>query len=158
VSVAQPLSALPVTSEADKHRWTAALVAFDFCDPSLLATMIENQPIPIEIRSVIATIVAGVRKPNKRSAAKSKLPPAERYQIGATVGGLLDVIADMKHPAITENYADKNAVEPKDAIIMLNKYIDKTYSLVEAKFVISRETVENVVREWRKKRKDWPNV
>ena len=147
-----------VTSEADKHRWTAALMAFDYCDPTPLSALIESDAIPLEIRGIIASIIIGNRKPNKRAAAKSKVPPNERFQIGATIGGLLEVIADMKHPVITENYADKKGVEPKDAIIHLNKMIDDVYNRAVVKLAISRETVENLVREWRKKRREWPNV
>jgi hypothetical protein len=146
------------TSEADKHKWTAALVSFDYCDPNLLAAMIENEPVPVELRSVISAIIKGARRPNMRAGAKSKVPAAERFQIGATVGAMLETIADMKHPAITENYANENGVEPKDAIIRLNRYIDQVYNLATDRLEVSRETVENIVREWRKNRAKWPDV
>ena len=106
----------PQTSEADKHKWTAALVSFDYCDPKLLATMIESEHLPVELRPVISAIIKGERGPNKRASAKSKVPAAERFQVGATVGAMLEIIADMKHPEITEAYSDKNGVEPKAAI------------------------------------------
>jgi hypothetical protein len=78
-----------MTSEGDKLRWVGAIVAFDYGDPEPLGAMIASEAIPDEIRQVIASIVVGSRKPNRRAAAKSKISAAERIQIGATLDAVL---------------------------------------------------------------------
>lgn len=147
-----------MTTEADKLRWTRALVAYDFCDPALLASLIESEPVPEELRPVIATIIAGKRKPNRRAAAKSKVPASDRHQIGATIDALLVTIGDMKHPAITSTWADRRQAEPSDAIRRLNDYIDRAYVRAAETLQVKRETVENLVREYRDKARNWPHV
>lgn len=147
-----------MTSEGDKLRWSGALVAFDYCDTAPLARLVGGEAIPAELRPVIASIVAGERKPKPRAAAKSKVEAAERLQIGATIAAVLDTIEDMKHPTITGPYADRLGVEPSDAIKRLNDWIERTYSQVSVSLNVSRETCENLVREFREKMRNWPRV
>ena len=147
-----------MTSDGDKLRWCGALVAFDYCDTGPLAALVRGEAIPLELRSVIASIIAGDRKPNRRAAAKSKVDAAERLQIGATVDALLVTIAELKHPEITEPWADLRQAEPADAILRLNEWIERVYLVASDRLAVSRETVENLVREYRQKMQDWPRV
>lgn len=147
-----------MTSAADRHRWTAALVAFDFDDTAPLAALIAGEAIPVELRPIVANIVTGARQPNRRAAAKAKVPAAERHQIGATLDALLVTIGDMRHADVTGPWADDRQSDPRDAIHRLNEQTDRTYREAAARLGISRETVENIVREYRQKAQNWPNV
>ena len=147
-----------MTSDGDKLRWSGALVAFDYCDSAPLAALVRDEPVPAELRPVIASIVAGDRKPNRRAAAKSKVEAAERIQIGATLDAVLELISDMKHPSITGPYADRRGVEPSSAITALNQHIERLYGRASSTLNVSRETCENLVREFREKMRNWPHV
>lgn len=61
--------------------WFCAVWAFDYDDPEPLSKLIRTQPIPDELRNLIADIVLGQRKPNKKAAVKTKIPAAKRGDI-----------------------------------------------------------------------------
>jgi hypothetical protein len=146
------------TSAADIERWSGALVAFDFCDPSLLADLVASEPVPEDLRPVIAAIISGERKPNKKKAAPSKVEAAERFHAGAVVCAVMDLIDDLNHPAITGPAADRMGIEPIEAVNRLNRHREKAYQVAQDTLGVSRETVEELVRDYRKKLQDWPNV
>ncbi len=61
--------------------WFSAVWAFDYDDPAPLADLIRERPIPDELKSLVADIVSGKRKPNKKAAAKAKIPANQRANI-----------------------------------------------------------------------------
>ena len=66
----------------DRRNWIAAIDAFDFNDPEPLEQLrAGNEPVPPELQHVIDAIDSGERKPNKKAAAKLKIPTAERMKI-----------------------------------------------------------------------------
>ena len=147
-----------MTSAADIERWSGAMVAFDYCDPSLLADLVASEPVPEELRPVIAAIVSGERKSNRRAAAQSKVDAAERFHAGAVVSAVLELIDDLNHPEITGPAADRMGIEPIDAVKRLTHHREKAYRVAQDTLGVSRETVENLVREYRKKVREWPDV
>ncbi|MCD1590375.1 hypothetical protein K7H13_06335 [Qipengyuania citrea] len=147
-----------MTSCADIERWSGAMVAFDYCDPKPLSDLVASEPVPDKLRPVIAAIISGERKPDKRKAAHSKVDAAERFRAGAVLAAVLNTIDDMNHPAITGPAADRMGIEPRQAIDRLNMYRERAYQVVEDAFGVSRETVENLARDYRKKVRNWPDV
>lgn len=147
-----------VTSAAEIERWSGAMVAFDFCDSSLLADLVANEPVPRDLRPVIAAIISGERKPNRKKAAASKVDAAERFHAGAVVCAVMDLIDDLNHSAVTGPAADRMGIEPIEAVNRLNRHREKAYQVAQDSLGVSRETVEDLVREYRKKVQDWPNV
>jgi predicted DNA-binding protein (UPF0251 family) len=147
-----------MTSRADIERWSGAMVAFDYCDPKPLSDLVASEPVPDKLRPVIAAIISGERKPDKRKAAHSKVDAAERFRIGAVLAAVLDTIDDMNHPAITGSAADRMGIEPRQAIDRLNMYREKAYQVAEENLGVSRETAKKLARDYRKKVQDWPDV
>lgn len=146
------------TSAADIERWSGALVAFDYCDPSLLADLVASEPVPKELRPVIAAIVSGERKPNKKKAAPSKVEASKRFLIGGLVSAVLETLDDANHPDITGPMADRMGIEPRQAIARLNEQRTEAYRAAGRIAGVSRETVEELMRDYRKKIQNWPNV
>lgn len=58
--------------------WIIAIDSWDYCDPEPLNLMIQKHPLPEELRPVIADIITGKRKQNRKAAAKLKCPAAHR--------------------------------------------------------------------------------
>ncbi|WP_417500579.1 hypothetical protein [Marinobacter sp.] len=88
--------------------WIAAVDAWDYCDGTLLAELISNHPIPIELRPVIADIVSGIRKQKPKAAAKLKIPAAHRMVFAGIYSeirsGVLEDLKDRKtiHPSFED--------------------------------------------------------
>ena len=135
-------------------RWIAAIVAWDFCDPAMLGDMIASEATPPELRPVIAAIITGERKPNRRAAAKSKVPATERFHIGQ----VLDAIEGLRRSGNLGDLADRAALEPGDLVRRLNQYGARFYEVAEKNLGVSRETAENLVREYRAAMNNYPRV
>lgn len=147
-----------MTSAADIERWSGALVAFDYCDRAPLADLVASEAVPEDLRPVMAAIIAGERQPNRRAAARSKVEAGERFRIGAVISAVLETIKDLHHPEITGPYADKRGIEPVDAVRRLDSHRERLYEAAMKRLGVSRETVENLVRDYRKKVREWPHV
>ena len=147
-----------MTSPADIERWSGAMVAFDYCDPKPLSDLVASEPVPDKLRPVIAAIISGERKPDKRKAAHSKVDAVERFRAGAVLAAVLDAIDSMNHPAITGPAADRMGIEPRQAIDRLNMHRERAYQVAQDNLGVSRETVENLVRDYREKIRKWPDV
>ena len=77
------LKGLRASAEGVKKQWPwfCAVWAFDYDDPKPLSKLIRTQPIPDELRDLIADIVLGKRKPQKKAAVKAKIPAAQRGSV-----------------------------------------------------------------------------
>jgi hypothetical protein len=140
--------------------WIAALDAFDYCDPKPLEALLRGgEAVPDEIRSALADIVAGVRKPNKKAAAKLKVLPAERMMlamVASRIIGLCDIFRC--HKTFIACKADSERVEPIDVIRELDTNKRTAIAGTAAEYGISVETVENLLRDLKEKMRKWPVV
>ena len=149
---------------AEVWPWIVALDAWTFCDAEPLAELINSKTIPVEITPAIAELVSGKRKQNKRGAAKLKIDPKVRMEIGWHASRELDMIERMKFDdhfykiKDVGGQADILGIEPIEAINELNEKARKIIHSLAVAYDVSTETIENLVRDYRKKIKDWPSV
>lgn len=160
--------------------WIIALDAFDHDDRKPLANLVIQKPIPDELRPVIAKVISGERKPNRKAAAKLGIPANERMQIAASLADVIDIFDDMKkgddyidtsiegwgeYPPPLESRrkliditAEKNGTEPIYLVRRLEGAVRKTKQIAASNLGVSIETVENIVREYREKMRKYPDV
>lgn len=150
----------------DVWPWIVAIDAFDYCAPDKLADLIASEPIPEELRPVIAKIIKGDRKPNQRKAAKLKLPADERLEIAGGVSIALGLIDVFKYETIDSRIpgkgvsvlAERKCREPEELMRELEAKARKIIKESADQLGVSVETVENALREFRKKVDNYPNV
>lgn len=148
--------------------WFCAVCAYDFGDVAPLAELIRTEDAPQEYRGAVADIVAGVRKPNKRAAAKLKLPAAEMMQMAACVEVVIGIADDIKVRTIAfgapegmlgaKGLAWVRGEEPIDVIRRADAFVKVAYTTASSELGVSIETIENLVRELRRRISMWPHV
>ena len=158
--------------------WIAALDAYDFGEPEPLSCMIESDdPIPEELRPALANIISGKRPPNKRAAAKLKMKPWDRMMVAFTVSAILGLIDAIKQNSIVkvedmndndlntlevirslDLWADHEAQEMIDSIRFLEGLQRRVVARMAHGTGVSVETIENVVRDLRRKIENYPDV
>lgn len=148
--------------------WIAALDAFHYCDPEPLSEMLAGgEPIPEFMRLPLSEIVAGTRKPNKKAAAKLKIPARERMKVGAMISGILG-LADCLAGEISDGHgglqrgceiaADRKGIELIDAVRHHESMRKKAIEIAMDEFGVSEETVENLLRDVREKIRNFPEM
>lgn len=75
------ISPYKILSYRPHWKWFRALYLYDMNDVTKLASMIETEDIPIQIKKQITDIVSGQRSPNKNSASKLKVKPDQRLNL-----------------------------------------------------------------------------
>lgn len=149
--------------------WIVAIDAYDFADPDPLARLLRGpDPIPPEVQPVLADIVAGSRPPNRKAAAKLKVPAAERMKVAGSVSviaGLVDVLkrSDLNDSAGNpvqgpEMAAARDGVETIDKIRKLEGVARKQIASAARDFGVSVETIENLLRDLRQKIEKFPTL
>lgn len=149
--------------------WIVAIDAWDYCDDSLLTEMLRRHPIPFELQPVIADIVAGKRKQNKKAAAKLKIPAAHRMLaaglygvIGGVLGGLLDrsgaVEIGGKMLGDYHATADERGLEVAEMRQQIQQSRREWKEDVADAAGISVDTLENLYEELKRKLKNYPNI
>ena len=142
--------------------WVASIDSWDYCDPKPLSEMISYNPIPDEIRPIIADIVSGVRQQNKRGASKLKVDADQRMAIAATTEILMGIGKGVLAHRIKPDYfeiADKKGIEYGELRAHYNKVgVSGIIKKVSEICGVSTETIENLLRELREKKKNWPNI
>lgn len=151
--------------------WVCAIDAFDYCQPEPLAELIRSEPIPQNLRPVIASIVTGQRQPNKKAAAKLKLPADERLRIAGSLSTVLALIEIIKHGAVDPSLPGLRGVnmlsdclergkgrEPVEILRELEAEARQVIEDTAKQFNVSVETIENLLRDMRRKIADYPNV
>ncbi len=158
--------------------WVIAIDAWDYCDTEPLADLIRStNTLPDEIRPIIADIITGERKQNKRGADKLKILPArERMKIAGTISSVLGLIDLFKYekfyvdgdvdgcPSGIFGIAGRDRKEPIEVKRELESEAREVLKITkdslkeELDLEISIETIENLIRELRKKIKNWPHV
>ena len=145
--------------------WVVALDSWDYCDPKPLSELIANEKIiPGEFSQAIADIISGKRKPNKKAAAKLKIPARKRMKIAGSVSTIIGLINIFKYEAICDEgigvigLAAKQGCEPIEVLRELEgeakEFIYNTCNSLN----VSQETLENLLRGLRKKINHWPVV
>lgn len=142
--------------------WIIAIDAWDYCDPSLLGEMLSRHPIPIELRPVIASIITGERKQNKRAAAKLKTPAGHRLIWAGIYAelkeGVIDATLARKTMHDYHDKADKMGIEPVELQSILRDRARKFDVEVAELAGVSVETLKNTYLELRNKIKNYPNI
>jgi hypothetical protein len=146
--------------------WVVAIDAWDYCDSAPLALLVSGAPIPEELRASIADIVSGQRKQKRKGASKLKIPASERMRIAGCVS-LCIGIADMfqfdalGEPGLkqgAESIAASKGIEPGELIASLAADREEIIQVAMGELGVSRKCIENLLRDFRKKVKNWPNI
>ncbi|MBC7286136.1 hypothetical protein [Hoeflea sp.] len=149
-------------------QWVVAIDAFDFNDPEPLAEIRKSEPIPHELEPIVAAIDAGERKSNKKAAAKLKIPARERMKIAGTLSIVIGLINILKSEEIGDEWgeyrraieigADRRLLEPVDELRALEREARELIQGTADDLGVSVETIENLLRDMRRKIADWPNI
>lgn len=149
-------------------QWVVAIDAFDFNDPEPLAEIRKAEPVPHELEHVVAAIDEGERKPNRKAAAKLRIPACERMKIAGSVSVVLGLIDIFKTDYIRDGYgeyrraievgADMRQREPIEEVRNLEAEAREVIRATADDLGVSVETVENLLRDMRRKIADWPNI
>lgn len=149
----------------DLWEWVVAFDSWDYCDPEPLAEMLlKEQAIPPEFLQAFADIVTGKRKSKKKAAAKQKIPARERMKTAGSISVVLGLVHALKFDAI--NPEGKGSVgigaqqgrEPSEVLRELECKHRETIESACNELAVSRETIENLLRDLRKKIDRWPIV
>lgn len=144
--------------------WVVALDAYDYGDRRPLADLIGRDEIPADLRKIIACIIAGDRKPNLKAAAKLKVPAAERMRIAGSLSVVLDlgdrlrVGRDPEGLRHLDRGADRFGQEAIDAVRWIENESRQAVDDTATQLGVSVETIENLLRELRKKIEKYPNI
>jgi len=141
--------------------WMASIDAWDYCDSKSLSEMILNHQIPDELRHVIASIIRGERKQNKRGAAKLKIDADQRMIVAAVSLGLLLLPEAVLSKRTRPTYLDVADVECLEPIELKRRYeyvLKEVYMDIASSCEVSVETLENLLRELKEKIKKYPNI
>ena len=145
--------------------WIIAIDAWDYCDPTILNKMLRRHPIPFELQPVIADIVSGVRKPNKKAAAKLKIPAGHRMIFVGLYLVLKDSVIDgaLKRE-IKGEFGDYHLEAERRGIEVLELLRDYQEGAREFKKEwadtagISVEALDNMVDSIKDKIKKYPHI
>lgn len=146
--------------------WIAALDAFDYCDPEPLEQLLRgDETIPPEVRSALADILGGKRKPNKKAAAKLKVPATERMKIAGSISAVLSVIDVIKYGGTDGTFrraleiaAERRRREPVEVLRSLEAEARNFVAESAAELGVSVETIEVLLRDLREKIRKFPIV
>lgn len=151
----------------DTWPWFEALWAFDYGDPRLLAELISTEPIPAEYTSAVAAIVAGERKPNRKAAAKARIPAKERAHTATVVSVCFSIRDIVKFTAIHPGddpqgecgaAAMADTIEPVELMRNADRVGRECLQTAADHWGVSTETIENLIREAKERLATWPDV
>jgi hypothetical protein len=159
---------LPLAMQA-AWTWVVAIDAYDYNHRQPLADLVASEPVPDELRPIIAAIVAGDRQPNLRGAAKLKLPAAERMQIAASLMAIMKIIDTLKYEAIDITGAEPDLrgagmfeIVKGGTASGIMRHLEsesrRAVKLATEHYGVSTETIENLLRDFRRKMKAYPDI
>ncbi len=146
--------------------WVTAIDAWDYKDAAPLAELVVKEDIPHEFKSVVSNILLGVRK-QKRA---SKIPANERMEIAKVISAMFYMIDDLRYGKVCASYglgddsgasivaAEQKGLEPEELMSKLHSTHAKQLQDAAQQLEVSVETIENLLRDMRKKIQSWPNV
>lgn len=146
--------------------WIVAIDAWDYAHPALLTKLIETENIPDPLKPVISSIISGKRKPNLKAAKKLKIPAEERMNIASAISLILGLVDAFKYDSYNSEtgsrgvneIAERKGLEPIEIKKDLDERSRDTILKAANDLEVSTETIENLVRDLRKKIKNWPNI
>lgn len=142
--------------------WIIAIDAWDYCDSTILAEMLHRHAIPFELQPVIADIITGKRKQNKKAAAKLKMPAGHRLIVAGLYADLKESVIDatLKRKTLHDYHdtADKRGIEVADYRRELQKGAQQFKNEWAKNCGVSTETLENLYEELKAKIKNYPNI
>lgn len=146
--------------------WFCATCAFDFGDSKPLSELIRSSPVPDEYRAMVADVVDGIRRPNKKAAVKLRIAARDMMNVAAKVSSSIDLIHMIKSDVIpvkngpygVEGIADRDGKEPIEVKREYERLARVLFSDAALHHKVSIETVENLVREMRARISRWPLV
>jgi hypothetical protein len=149
--------------------WVCALDAFDYADPMPLAELLRgDQEIPTELRSALANIITGDRTQNRKAASKLKIPASERMKIAGSISFVLGLYGELKTEKIYDEYgklrraidigADRKSMESIKQLRSLEAKGRKAVKGAAEQLGVSTETIENLLRDLRKKIRNFPEL
>lgn len=145
--------------------WIIALDSWDYCDPELLSELLlKEKVIPEEFIPAISDIILGKRKPNKKAAAKQKIPARERMKIAGSLSTIAGLISVFKYDAIYDvgigsiGIGDRQRREPSDVLRELENEQRSAIEEASNDLGVSIETIENLLRAMRDKIDKFPIV
>ena len=163
-----PRKEFPDFPRAVQHNWhwVAALYAWDRDDPEPLQDCLANQAPPEELQPSIEKRLNGSVRPNKKSAVKLKLPPADRMWLAAhysvqiylhskgneTVG----IYPDGRR--FLEARADELRIEPVELKRQMQNHQRLSQENVADQFGLSVETLENILRDMGRLARAYPDL
>jgi hypothetical protein len=138
--------------------WVCAFCAYDYGDAMEVAKLIrESESIPDEFKCAVADVVSGLRKPNLRAAAKVKIPPSEMMKIAGSISVPLGLCDAFKYRGVNE-IAERLKKEPIDLVRELENDARKILLDAADELGVHVETIENLLREMRRRVNAWPVV
>lgn len=147
--------------------WFGAVWTHDYGDPEPLANMIrEGSEIPSEFSAVVADIVAGRRKPNRKGEAKLSVTGRERFVL-ALVAYVLLKVAERERtkgefPGTEQlgyaGMADRYKLEPAEAKKLASRVRRESLQVVAEEHGVKPATLESWGWDLGKRIKNWPNI
>ena len=142
----------------DTWVWVNAFCAFDYNDPVPLAALVEHEEIPPEYRSALADVVSGVRPRNKKAGAKLKIPANLMMYYAMSIDASVGFVEYMHYHNAVDQIAEREQKEPIEVIESWQKLAQEHVGLAMQDFDVSKETIENLMREMRTRIGRWPLV
>lgn len=142
--------------------WVHAIDAWDYGAPSQLADLIgSGQQIPKELAGAVADIIAGRRIQKKRAMAKLKIPAAERMAIAVSAYCAIWMKRRLRAKDLSpclEGIANLRRLEVIDLVREIDREGREVIEDAALSLGVSVETIENLLRDFREKVKNWPVV
>jgi hypothetical protein len=167
-SAGRPLSMLDMPGRMNElWEWVCALCAWDFGDPKPIAALLrEQQAVPAEFARALASIVDGTRKPNRKAGAKLRVPAAELLRAAGSISVVTGLCDQLRLYAIDDRFTSRGAVmladrlktEPIEQVKALQTKARETIERSAQELGVSVETIENWLRELRRRIERWPEV
>lgn len=151
----------------DLWKWVAAVDAWDWKDPKPLADLVTSEDIPEEFKKAVSDILSGERK---RRRTQGAIEPKERMEIAKHISGVLSILDSFTYGKVAEqgyegmsvpNYIVETKSNFPDVIDAYNYLINERRDLIQSSandLEVSVETIENLLREMRKKIEKWPQI
>jgi|SRR5690554_3738985 len=142
--------------------WIIAIDAWDYCDSNLLEQMLNKHPLPFELQPVMAEIISGKRVPNKKAAAKLKVPAGHRLVIAGLYAELKESVIDavLQRKTLTDYHdtAESLRIEVHEYQSELQKSAREFKEEWALNAGISTKALENLYYELKEKLKNYPNI
>jgi len=137
--------------------WFAAVYEWDWGDPGLLSELVKNEEVPLEFRSALSDIVAGVRK--KRKFRKSSVSAQQRLILARVSMGLSELREAILSDSVeVERMSAGMRIETIEFVNAVRKAINDQLGLGIKLTGISKETLKNIRRDIQSRIDRWPTV